>query len=372
MKMTDLRLGALCLFFILATGCSTMGRAFDRTFCDGFHGVDNIWEAVTLPVCLTVLGVGLAVMMPIAAIRDANDERDRNREQKKQYQELRGRVKAGDLAASEECIFNGECVKGSSEPVFPNVSETRRRAASNLLNAYQNKPEPGLKEQVLLIFSHIEMAAPFKYKFPEGRRAHLEAIVRFGESQALWDYVNDPDFGESGGDRDSRKERLQSRGVSLYTVTRVQKELNETVIALLIMDQDGRAAGEPYKPFVCDLTPYQKAVDLTVVDNGAYRVGISPPCEKAEEEWRRQAINHLWQRVESYDLAAAERCLLDCAKHSFGECGTAYYSVPCKWERLRRLSADRIITAYENKPKLDSHQQAVLEKARALKAEARD
>ena len=364
----NLRLGALCLSFIFTTGCTTMAEAFTDTFCQGIGimggGSDSLWATVTFPVCLAVGLPVFAVMMPIAAIRDSNEEGRR----KKSSQKWHDSIYAGDLAASEQCVLE-DC---PAAYLFPNESKTYRRAAENMLNAYQNEPEPGLKRQVLLIYAHNEMASVLKDESPKSR-PHLEAVVRFGESKELWDYVNDPDFNEDDEDDEDDSllnERLfQARGVPRYRIGRIQRILNETVIKLLVMDQDTRAAGDPYQPFVCDLVPYQKAADLALVANDG--VKLYPPCREAEKKWRWQAISHLRKRIESGDLAAAEHCLLDCAKHNFGKCAV-YYDVPCAWKRLRGLSADRIIIAYENKPKLDSHQQEMLEKARALKAEARD
>ncbi|MDR1848585.1 MAG: hypothetical protein LBQ75_00935, partial [Zoogloeaceae bacterium] len=219
-----------------------MAEAFTDTFCQGIGimggGSDSLWATVTFPVCLAVGLPVFAVMASGAAIRDSNEERKNDHERKKQYLELRDRVKAGDLAASEKCVFNGECIDGTLRGTeFPDVPETRRRAAENLLNAYQNEPEPGLKEQVLLIYAHGEMAGALEYKSPEGQRAHLEAAVRFGESKELWDYVNDPDFNEDDEDDEDDSllnERLfQARGVPRYRIGRIQRILNETVIKLL-------------------------------------------------------------------------------------------------------------------------------------------
>jgi hypothetical protein len=356
----NLRLGALCLSFILTTGCTTMGKAFEDTFCQGFHfmggGPDGIWESVTFPVCL----LGLAAYVPVVMIQKASEESSK----KESSQALSDRVKAGDLAESEECVLSA-CYAGYT---FKDPNATRRQAAETVLKAYQDEPEPNLKTQVLLIFAHDYMDDALKD--PESRRTHLEAIVRFGESKELWDAVNDPDFNISY-DYWSEGRFEKSRGVYPGTIKKVQDKLHVAVIELLIMDQNSRVAGDPFQPFVCDLAPYQRAVDLAKVENLARNLyETSKPCNRAEGYWEESAIKQVKKRIGAGDLAAAERCLLDCANIK----GINYRLGVSDWnaERLRRLAARSLIKAYESLPELDNHQQEMLEKARALNPEARD
>ncbi|MDR1849963.1 MAG: hypothetical protein LBQ75_07980 [Zoogloeaceae bacterium] len=354
----NLRLGALCLSFILTTGCTTIAEPFSNTFCQGLHlfgggPPEGIWETVTYPVCL----VGLAVLLPVHAVGKSIEYANKERRTKESKQKLSDRIKAGDLAASEKCVLYA-CYHEYS---FPNFSETRRRAAETVLKAYQDEPEPNLKTQALLIFAHDFMDGALKD--PESRRTHLEAIVRFGESKELWDAVKDPDFKSSKYGSYDRFE--ESKGISRFYIKEVQEKVNEVVIELLIMDQNSRVAGDPYQPFVCgDLAPYQKAADLAKVKKDEER--DDPPCEEAERKWGERTIKQVKERIESGDLAAAERCLLDCANIKDTN------SRNWKTESLRRLAARSLIKAYESLPELDSHQHEMLEKARALNPEARD
>jgi len=312
-------LGVVCLFTTAcATDCNIMSHHDALSPCNLELGALLI---VTAPV-----------MIPAAIIQNASEERKRTKESR----ELLDRVKAGDLATSEDCVASLYC---------DYVWDARLPAAENVLNAYQNEPEPGLEKQVLLIRAHRIMYL----KSPENRRTHLEAIVQFGESQAPWDYINKRDTLE--GDK--------KRFPGMFQRARV--DLNESVIDLLVMDHAAKVAGDPYQPFTCNFAPYQKAAALS--RNHYLRSGT--PCEEAEEEWYDQAISDVKKQIESGDLAAAQRCMLECANIK----GESYIEGTWNAKRLRRLAADSIIKAYENMPDLDSQQQAMLEEARALKPE---
>ena|GEM_PF-3728506 len=270
---------------------------------------------------------------PFAAYESAKEERERKEETTK----LREGVEAGDLESSKKCVA-GTCG-------FYDAFDSQCQAAENVINAYQKESELDLDKQVLLISAHKLMAQKYKINnSPDERRIHLMSIVQLAHSQELWDYLCNANF--------------ESRRI-------IQEKLNETVVDLLVLDQGIRVADDPYQAFVCDFTPYQKVVDLTNVGNSG---DPKSPCEDAALGWGRQARNKLKESIENGDLAAAESCLLECEKivENITEYGKPAWMLDGDVKKLRRLSADRIISAYENKPDLDSHQQKVLGESRTL------
>ncbi|MCL2165231.1 MAG: hypothetical protein FWH55_12800 [Oscillospiraceae bacterium] len=246
--------------------------------------------------------------------------------EKLKREEFHKKIKANDLDASKECVRNiaNQC----SSKYIP--YDDRLRAAKTVVKADlgHSEPEPDrlallMKAYDLLIntrltnkeftshdYYRISIKGVFSdlfYENPIPQNEHityLKEVVRLSQSNLLYD----------------------------------------AVVQLLVIDFS--ASGDLYRPFVCNLTPYQK--ELSLLAKTRDRPKPDSVCADAKEHWEIEAFNKIRRSINENDLAVAKRCILECEK--IGKDEKYPYLTNVFAEDLRR-SAEKLVTqSRENKP----------------------
>jgi hypothetical protein len=207
------------------------------------------------PACEAQLVAGLIVtspvLLPYFAIKAANEKYAKEEEERK----MEEGVENGDLAASERCLF--DCYKYASVSAL---------AIERVLAAHRDAPDPLTpRQQALLFVAHKHTADLLGKEEPQARRAHLSEAARIGQSAEMWEYVrrNDSDL-----------------PVNDYYFNRI---VDDVIVDLVVLEHLARRTdtGNPELPLTCDLTPFQKLMDLV---GDARMLAPESLCKQAEED----------------------------------------------------------------------------------------
>lgn len=209
-----------------------------------------------------LLAVTAPVMLPYSAISNARREGRAAKEERA----LRENVERGNLAASEECIF--ECPRA-----FRAIKDDRPRisrlAAQQVIDAYARLTEPSPKQQAIEFAAHKTLADALWKEDPKARVVHLTELVRIGQSQAMWSYVKK----DSADGND-----LPVNGGYFSDAA------DFAVIDLVALRHEARIAREqnPDLPMDCDFSGLVQFLTHTSLDRQSL-------CKLAEDFRKRQA-----------------------------------------------------------------------------------
>ena len=274
------------------------------------------------------------------------------------------KIKAGDLDASLNCLYG--C------PGLHHMPEgTGRRAAENVLKAYQDDPDLDFKKLAFLMLAHESLGGrdvTFQIASPDEQLAHRKAIFQLAQSKVLWDYAND------------------ERPNPSYLFRRVQEMLSATIALFLVEDHSAKVSGDPYQALVCDLTAYKKEIFLIEARKDNFDKPLSP-CALAQRLWGGRALLRIQDDIASGDLAAAERFIFEREKFRNNAESAGYLFSAGSVIHARRMTTDAkpklatfrihtdavlhraarlIISAYENTPNLNARQQEALKLSREI------
>ena len=151
----------------------------------------GIFTTNASPLCQLEMGGALVVataMLPIISVRNAIDEKETADKAARQ----RKNVELGELAASERCLFT---CKNADVPEHDHW-RVQRLAAERVISEYQSKTQNTPKESALLMAAHNVLANALWDTDPAGRISHLKEVVRYGQSEEMWNFVR---TGQSAG-----------------------------------------------------------------------------------------------------------------------------------------------------------------------------
>ena len=274
-------------------------------------------------------------------------------EQEKKVETVRKKIEAGDLETSKDCIIS-ICEAQYRDQRVRLPDDTYRRAAENLLAAYQNDPDPDLDTLALLMKAHerllrgVRSATGYQRLSPGESLAHHRAILQLSQSEKLWDYA-------------TGSESIAVSGA----FSAIQYVLFDTIVYFLVEDHSAKVFGDPYQAFVCDLTSYERQAFIVNARKQEYKIWSI--CEKAQYPWWSRALTQVENDIKSGNVAAAERFIFEYEKfrNNADRPKISLFTASDKDSVLRR-AARLIISTYENTPNLNARQQEALKLSREI------
>lgn len=145
----------------------------------------GIFTTNASPLCQLEMGGALVVataMLPVMSVKNAIEEE----ETADNALRLRKSVERGELAASETCLFT---CKNADVPEHDHW-RVQRLAAERVISEYQSQTPNSPKESALLMAAHNTLANALWDTDPAGKISHLKEVVRYGQSEEMWAFVN--------------------------------------------------------------------------------------------------------------------------------------------------------------------------------------
>ena len=226
----------------------------------------NLLSGNSSPACqalwVTLAVVGAPVALPYALMKNAGDKHAGIQSER----EMRRGVAAGELTASERCIF-------VCQSAYLELKDERwkllRQAAEQIIAANDEREAHTPRQQAVLFAAHKVLADAFWREAPAQRIEHLHEVVRLGQSRELWEYVKLST--DEGNDFPVNSGYFWSAA-------------EDAIIDLLSLQREAAwLAGErtPLSEKTCDLMPFGLMPALAGRDHNLL-------CHLAASEWNRR------------------------------------------------------------------------------------
>lgn len=226
----------------------------------------SILSSNASPACqaqlLALMVVAAPVALPYAMIKDAAEDHAA----KVSARDLQRGVEAGDLAASEYCVFI--CMNAYSMPQDERW-RLLRMAAERVVAADDEELRDVHRRQAVRLAAHKVLADMLWREAPARRVEHLHEVIRLGQSAELWAYVRLST--DQGNDLPVNDGHFRSAAVG-------------AVVDLLTLQRElAWQAGERTPPDeeACDLQPFGRLPVLAGADERRL-------CSLAASAWKRR------------------------------------------------------------------------------------